>query len=37
MKNFNSEKSLENTMIIRSDIKNCPSIGIIYTFPVLYL
>lgn len=37
MKNFNSEKFLENIMIIKGVIKNWTSMGIIYTFPVLYL
>ena len=36
MKNFNSEKSLENTMIIKGVIKIWLFIGRIYIVPVLY-
>lgn len=36
MKNFNSEKSLENTTIFKGDIKNWLFIGRIYIVPVLY-
>ena len=37
MKNFNSEKSLENIKVFKGVIKIWTSIGIIYTLPVLYL
>lgn len=32
MKNFNREKSLENTTIFKGDIKSCPFMGITYRF-----